>query len=242
MRHITPRVLILLLCAFTILLGDSHQVSAASLQVSWIDNSHDEDGFGIERKLVPNGTYVIIAMVGPNVRIYSDNSLANGTTYCYRVYAFNSVGNSAYTNEACGTPSGIPPPPPPPPSTNDPLAVCDASVSDYLTRYPWVGGNSYYGQDAAHVFEHFITIRNEGWAQWHGELCGGSNNPPPSQPPPSSNPDPLAVCNASVTDYLSRYPWVGGNSYYGQSAATVFEHFITIRNEGWATWHGELCQ
>jgi hypothetical protein len=171
MRHITPRVLILLLCAFTILLGDSHQVSAASLQVSWIDNSYDEDGFGIERKLNPNGTYVIIAMVGPNVTIYSDNSLANGTTYCYRVYAFNSAGNSAYTNEACGTPSGIPPPPPPPPSTNDPLAVCDASVSDYLTRYPWVGGNSYYGQSAATVFEHFITIRNEGWATWHGELC-----------------------------------------------------------------------
>jgi hypothetical protein len=111
MRHITPRVLILLLSAFTILLGDSHQVSAASLQVSWTDNSDDEDGFSIERKLDANGTYVVIAMVGPNVTFYSDNSLANSTTYCYRVYAFNSAGNSAYTNEVCGTPSGTAPPP-----------------------------------------------------------------------------------------------------------------------------------
>ena len=109
MRHITPRVLFLLLCAFTILLGDSHQVSAASLQVSWTDNSDDEDGFSIERKLDPNGTYVVIATVGPNVTFYSDSSLANSTTYCYRVNAFNSAGNSAYTNEACGTPSGITP-------------------------------------------------------------------------------------------------------------------------------------
>ena len=80
MRHITPRVLILLVCAFTILLGDSHQVSAASLQVSWTDNSDDEDGFSIERKLDPNGTYVVIATVGPNVTFYSDSSLANSTT------------------------------------------------------------------------------------------------------------------------------------------------------------------
>ena len=48
----------------------------------------------------------MIATVGPNVTSYSDSSLANSTTYCYRVNAFNSAGNSAYTNEACGTPSG----------------------------------------------------------------------------------------------------------------------------------------
>jgi hypothetical protein len=111
MHHVTPRVLILLLCAFTILLGDSHEVSAASLQVSWTDNSDEEDGFSIERKLDTDGTYVVIATVGPNVTFYSDSSLANSTTYCYRVNAFNSAGNSAYTNEACGTPSGITPPP-----------------------------------------------------------------------------------------------------------------------------------
>ena len=112
MRHIAPKVFFSLLCSFTILFViDAHQVNAASLQVSWIDNSEDEDGFSIERKLDPNGTYVVIATVGPNVTFYSDSSLANSTTYCYRVNAFNSAGNSAYTNEACGTPSGITPPP-----------------------------------------------------------------------------------------------------------------------------------
>ena len=118
MCHIAPKVFFSLLCSFTILFViDAHQVNAASFQVSWTDNSQDEDGFSIERKLDPNGTYVVIATVGPNVTFYSDSSLANSTTYCYRVNAFNSAGNSAYTNEACGTPSGITPPPTSPGNT-----------------------------------------------------------------------------------------------------------------------------
>lgn len=32
------------------------------------------------------------------------SAVTAGTTYCYRVYAFNSAGNSAYSNEDCGTP------------------------------------------------------------------------------------------------------------------------------------------
>ncbi len=118
MCHIAPKVFFSLLCSFTILFVIvAHQVNAASFQVSWTDNSQDEDGFSIERKLDPNGTYVVIATVGPNVTFYSDSSLANSTTYCYRVNAFNSAGNSAYTNEACGTPSGITPPPTSPGNT-----------------------------------------------------------------------------------------------------------------------------
>jgi len=118
MCHIAPKVFFSLLCSFTILFViDAHQVNAASFQVSWTDNSQDEDGFSIERKLDPNGTYEVIATVGPNVTFYSDSSLANSTTYCYRVNAFNSAGNSAYTNEVCGTPSGITPLPTSPGNT-----------------------------------------------------------------------------------------------------------------------------
>ena len=112
MRHIMPKVFFSILCSLTILFViDVHQGNAASLQITWTDNSQDEDGFSIERKPDTNGTYVVIATVGPNVTVYSDSSLANSTTYCYRVNAFNSAGNSAYTDEACGTPSGTTPPP-----------------------------------------------------------------------------------------------------------------------------------
>jgi hypothetical protein len=86
-------------------------VNAASFQLTWVDNSQNEDGFNIERKLNTNGTFSLIATVGPDVTSYVDDNLANTTTYCYRVNAFNDAGNSAYTNEACGTTPATSPPP-----------------------------------------------------------------------------------------------------------------------------------
>jgi Divergent InlB B-repeat domain/FG-GAP-like repeat len=79
------------------------QASAGDLQLAWNDNSNNEDGFKIERKTGTNGTFAQIATVGANVTSYPDVGLADGVTYCYRVRAFNSAGNSAYTPEGCAT-------------------------------------------------------------------------------------------------------------------------------------------
>jgi hypothetical protein len=86
-------------------------VNAASFQLTWVDNSQNEDGFNIERKVDTDSTFSLIATVGANVTSYYDDNLANNTTYCYRVNAFNDAGNSAYTNEACGETPTTPPPP-----------------------------------------------------------------------------------------------------------------------------------
>ena len=76
---------------------------AAQLAMAWSDNSVDEAGFLVERRLATGGTFVQIASLGPNAVAYLDSGVAAGGSYCYRVRAFNSVGMSAYTNEACGT-------------------------------------------------------------------------------------------------------------------------------------------
>jgi len=76
---------------------------AAQLTLTWTDNSTNEDGFAIERKTGPTGTFAQIATVGPRVTSYVDSGIASVTTYCYRLLAFNTAGNSAYSNEACGT-------------------------------------------------------------------------------------------------------------------------------------------
>ena len=76
---------------------------AAQLTLTWTDAANDEDGFKIERDAGPTGTFVQIATVGASVTSYIDSGLASATTYCYRVRAFNFAGDSAYSNQACGT-------------------------------------------------------------------------------------------------------------------------------------------
>jgi hypothetical protein len=72
----------------------SREVLAAQLQLAWVDNSGNEDGFKIDRMTGTSGVFVPIATVGANVTSYSDPNLSDGTNYCYRVKAFNSAGDS----------------------------------------------------------------------------------------------------------------------------------------------------
>jgi Divergent InlB B-repeat domain len=76
-------------------------VLAAGFVLSWQDNSTNEDGFKIERAI--NTNYVEIASVGPSIKTYTDSGLVGGTTYCYRIRAFNASGVSSPSNESCAT-------------------------------------------------------------------------------------------------------------------------------------------
>ncbi len=81
--------------------------------LTWADNSQNEDGFDIERKAGTNGVFLALLTVEANQKSYTDANLSNGTTYCYRVRAFNSIGGSPYSNEACATTSASAPAPGP---------------------------------------------------------------------------------------------------------------------------------
>jgi len=78
-------------------------VSSSQIDLSWTDNSSNEDGFKIERKTGSGGTYSQIATVGANETSYNDTGLSAATTYYYRVWAYNTAGNSSYSNEASAT-------------------------------------------------------------------------------------------------------------------------------------------
>jgi len=82
-------------------------LSDSEARLTWQDNSPDEFGFRIERKLVPGGTYTHVANVGPNVTTYDDAGLGSGLTYYYRVCAYQEGGNSPYSNEAPVTMPGL---------------------------------------------------------------------------------------------------------------------------------------
>jgi hypothetical protein len=69
-----------------------------SVVLNWADNASDEQGFKIERK-TGAGSYAEITQVAANTTSYRDSGLTVNTTYSYRVRAFNSAGDSAYSNE-----------------------------------------------------------------------------------------------------------------------------------------------
>ncbi|MBI3962352.1 MAG: fibronectin type III domain-containing protein, partial [Deinococcus sp.] len=71
------------------------------VNLSWQDNASNETGFKIERKTT--GTWSQIATTGANLTSYQDTSLIAGTTYWYRVRAYNEQGDSIYSNEAQAT-------------------------------------------------------------------------------------------------------------------------------------------
>ena len=68
------------------------------IDLTWTDASNNEDGFKIERK---SGTdaYSLLTTLGQNILTYSDKGLNVGTNYTYRVYSYNTKGNSSNSNE-----------------------------------------------------------------------------------------------------------------------------------------------
>ena len=94
---------LLVFVGLVLLVGIRQLANAAVISITWNDNSINEDGFRVERRIGAAGTYQRLADVGTNVVTYTDNSVSNSTTYCYRVAAFNSRGSSSYSNENCAT-------------------------------------------------------------------------------------------------------------------------------------------
>ena len=83
--------------------------AGGQLSLSWLDTSGDALGFSVERSGEITGPFSAIATTGPGTTTYSDVSLDDSTSYCYRVKAFTSVGDSNYSYPACGAtaPSGL---------------------------------------------------------------------------------------------------------------------------------------
>jgi Regulator of chromosome condensation (RCC1) repeat/Endonuclease/Exonuclease/phosphatase family/Fibronectin type III domain len=91
------------------------------INLAWSDTSTNEAGFKVERSL--DGTnFTQVAQVLTNTASYLNSGQFPNTTYYYRVRAYNSGGNSAFSNVAGA-------------ST---LPLCDTAVIGW--------GDSYYGQ------------------------------------------------------------------------------------------------
>ncbi|HEY2988191.1 MAG TPA: hypothetical protein VGL11_10740 [Candidatus Binatia bacterium] len=99
MSYLKRTLVICLLLAAALSRADAAQ----QFQLSWTDNADNEDGFKIERGPSSTGPFTQIGTVLSNIATYIDTGLADATAFCYQVRAYNSAGDSAYTNAACGT-------------------------------------------------------------------------------------------------------------------------------------------
>src|SRR5439155_120940 len=79
----------------------SRGVLTSQIDLSWTDNSSNETGFKIDRSGASGGPWSQIAT--STVASYSDTGIAPSTTCYYRVRAYNTSGDSAYSNTASAT-------------------------------------------------------------------------------------------------------------------------------------------
>jgi fibronectin type 3 domain-containing protein len=83
--------------------------SAGSITLGWTDNATSEAGYAVERS-ANGGTWTVIAPALPaNSTAYQDATVQPGTSYSYRVRAFDATSNSAYSNLATVTTFPAPP-------------------------------------------------------------------------------------------------------------------------------------
>lgn len=77
-------------------------LSTSSIYIDWIDVS-GETGYKVEQGDANCSNFSQINTTGADVSEYTATGLSTGTTYCYRVRAYNSGGDSSYSNNASAT-------------------------------------------------------------------------------------------------------------------------------------------
>lgn len=81
-------------------------ISNTQIRITWTDNSQNEAGFRIERST--NGVnFVTLETVPANYFFKTISGLTTNTTYYFRVRAYNTFGNSGYSNITSVTTGGV---------------------------------------------------------------------------------------------------------------------------------------
>lgn len=109
----------------------ANALSPTQINLRWQDNSDNETGFRIEES-TDGINFSQIREVRANVKWYPVKNLTTGLTYYFRVYAYNAVGQSQYSNTA-STSLTVPLPP-----TN----LSATALSSTQIRLNWVDNST----------------------------------------------------------------------------------------------------
>lgn len=100
--------------------------SSSAVALQWTDHATNELGFHVERS-GDSVAFVHFATTGPDTSAYLVDGLLSGTSYLFRVRAFNDAGVSCYSN-AVSVMTMAAPTEPTPPAVAAPVAVSLAPV------------------------------------------------------------------------------------------------------------------
>jgi hypothetical protein len=116
-----------------------------SVSFGWYDNSDNESGFRIQEKQGIGGTYSQVASPSANMNNYGGITIPrDGSTYYFRIKAYNGDGESAASNEVgidTDTAEEVPPPLPNTPSAFQLSGVTVLSTT-YSLAFTWTDNSS----------------------------------------------------------------------------------------------------
>lgn len=109
-------------------------LSDTSIRIDWTDESDNETGFKVQ--ISTNGTtYTLKTTTGVNAVSFTDTGLVELTLYYYRVYAYNSVGDSAPSNAVYDTTDA-------PPVPADPTNLITTTTTSSYISLQWTDNSS----------------------------------------------------------------------------------------------------
>jgi hypothetical protein len=73
-----------------------------SVEINWIDNASNEDGFRVERR-TGSGAWTLVKTLGTDAIKWLDETVVPSTAYSYRVRTYNAGGESGWSNEVTVT-------------------------------------------------------------------------------------------------------------------------------------------
>ncbi|MBN1671665.1 MAG: lamin tail domain-containing protein [Kiritimatiellae bacterium] len=109
--------------------------SSTRIDLRWTDASGNEAGFKLDRRMSGAQDWERVATLAANQTAHSDSGLPAGTTFYYKIKAYNADGNSAYSAVAAATTHQGPPAAP------SALSATPASASRINLRWTDNSGN-----------------------------------------------------------------------------------------------------
>lgn len=88
--------------------GHATLILSDEIDLAWTDNSNNENGFRIFRRLGSAGEFTLLADLPPNTISYNDNTVPPNTQVDYHIQAYNAAGYSDFTGVSTATPIGPP--------------------------------------------------------------------------------------------------------------------------------------